>query len=94
MSYGTIQDVRPAAGRARVHFDPQLPPPSEVSEQEEHDGESEARRESMWKRVGEGLKGFYERNFGLFLVFLAQTCGSIVRLRLSQCNHSIFFVSV
>lgn len=29
-----------------------------------------------WK---ESLKGFYERNFGLFLVFLAQTCGSVVR---------------
>jgi hypothetical protein len=25
------------------------------------------------------FKQFYDRNFGLFLVFLAQTCGSIVR---------------
>jgi hypothetical protein len=27
---------------------------------------------------------FYERNFGLFLVFLAQTCGSIVRVTSSS----------
>ena len=27
---------------------------------------------------GQKLKQFYERNFGLLLVFLAQTCGSIV----------------
>ena len=26
------------------------------------------------------MKNFYDRNFGLFLVFLAQTCGSIVRV--------------
>jgi hypothetical protein len=29
-------------------------------------------------RIRNNLKSFYERNFGLFLVFCAQTCGSVV----------------
>jgi len=33
--------------------------------------------QSTWKQ---NLKHFFHRNFGLFLVFMAQTCGSVVRI--------------
>ena len=36
----------------------------------------------LYKRTQRSLKSFYERNLGLFLVFLAQTCGSVVCLPL------------
>lgn len=42
------------------------------------DVEDEAPR-SRGSRFRQSLENFYDRNFGLFLVFLAQTCGSVVR---------------
>ncbi|KAJ4363115.1 hypothetical protein N0V83_010235 [Neocucurbitaria cava] len=33
---------------------------------------------AIWRRTQQRLKSFFDRNFGLFLVFLAQTCGSIM----------------
>ena len=39
----------------------------------------EPNRESRTSKFRRDLSAFYARNFGLFLVFVAQTCGSVVR---------------
>lgn len=38
----------------------------------------------------QSVKSFYDRNFGLFLVFLAQVFGSLVRARESRCERLLF----
>src|SRR3712207_2199327 len=78
MSYGTLQDTPPAAGRAKARFAPDtlLSPPS--SHHPDEDSISDTQNATLWERARLGLKSFYDRNFGLFLVFLAQSCGSIV----------------
>jgi hypothetical protein len=79
MSYGTIHDAPPAIGRPKVHFAPDsLPPAASSSTHSDEDASSETPDAQFLKREESGLKSFYERNFGLFLVFLAQTCGSVV----------------
>lgn len=45
-----------------------------------------AEDQSQHPSASQRLKQFYERNFGLFLVFLAQTCGSVVRGILYQVS--------
>jgi hypothetical protein len=49
--------------------------PIPEEEQEQLDKDLAAPPRSGWKT---SLKAFYERNFGLVLVFLAQTCGSVM----------------
>lgn len=79
MSYGTVQDTSPAAGRAKVRFAPgTLPSSPELSHHPDEDSVSDAQDATLWERTRSGLKSFYDRNFGLFLVFLAQSCGSVV----------------
>ncbi|KAL6711056.1 hypothetical protein ACN47E_006931 [Coniothyrium glycines] len=51
------------------------PRSSEVCEHEPSASESSS--QGSWRRT-QRLRSFYERNFGLFLVFLAQTCGSVM----------------
>jgi len=75
MSYGTIADSPPSAGRSRVNFLPRLPSAASGSAQ---DTDEEANPPGIWSKISQSLKSFYRRNFGLFLVFLAQTCGSVV----------------
>ena len=77
MSYGTIQDAPRATGRAKVHFDPNLQVATASSCSDE-DTVSEVQEPTLLEKAQSGLRGFYNRNFGLFLVFLSQTCGSIV----------------
>ena len=43
----------------------------------------DAQDQSEWKNIQQRLSAFYDRNLGLFLVFLAQTCGSLVCLMIS-----------
>jgi len=78
MSYGTLQDTPPAAGRAKVRFAPDTLPTPASSHHPDEDPASETESETLWESTRSGLKSFYNRNFGLFLVFLAQSCGSIV----------------
>ncbi|KAG9191830.1 hypothetical protein G6011_10564 [Alternaria panax] len=73
MSYGTV-DPPPAAGHSGVNFLPRLPPASPDPRQDAED----AQQPALWRRLATNLRVFYDRNFGLFLVFLAQTCGSIM----------------
>lgn len=75
MSYGTI-DPPTAPGHSDVDFVQHLQP---AASDTARDAE-EAHQPALWRRVTASLRVFYDRNFGLFLVFLAQTCGSIVRL--------------
>ncbi|KAF2021454.1 hypothetical protein BU24DRAFT_487870 [Aaosphaeria arxii CBS 175.79] len=69
MAYGTTQST------ATLDTPPSesIPTPSTSRDAEEHESELPT-RVKVWQR----LKSFYYRNFGLFLVFLAQTCGSIM----------------
>ena len=78
MSYGTLQDTPAATGRAKVRFAPGSTPAS--SHHPDEDTSSETQDASSWERVRSALNGFYDRNFGLFLVFLAQSCGSVVSI--------------
>lgn len=89
MSYGTLQDTPPAAGGARIHFAPG-PSRSASSNHPDEDESSDTQNGSAWKRAGSGLKNFYNRNFGLFLVFLAQTCGSVVSWLSSDSALAMF----
>ncbi|KAF2124169.1 hypothetical protein P153DRAFT_371047 [Dothidotthia symphoricarpi CBS 119687] len=63
MAYGTTNPARFAA---------QDPPAPDTDQERENDA-AQAR-----SRIPKSLRDFYERNFGLFLVFLAQTCGSVM----------------
>lgn len=83
MSYGTIQDAPPAAGRAKVRFVPDLPAAAPSSSPDE-DSNFEIQERTLLERVKFRLNHFYERNFGLFLVFLSQTCGSVVSFLFSS----------
>ncbi|RMZ73473.1 carbohydrate esterase family 8 [Pyrenophora seminiperda CCB06] len=69
MSYGTIENP-PAEDRDNTGLVPPHPP---VAAPKAQHAPSPQR-----SRFLAGLKNFYDRNFGLFLVFLAQTCGSIM----------------
>ena len=44
----------------------------------------DAEADTRLTKMRQNLQAFYERNFGLFLVFLAQTCGSVVCSHLSE----------
>ena len=77
MSYGAA-DTTPSAGRSNVHSHTQLPPANTDATDQEPPLE-EVQQASKWRRICESSHSFYERNLGLFMVFLAQTCGSIVR---------------
>ena len=68
MNYGATDQV-PSAGRD--DNDTSMNPSSTQSPENEAESSS---KKTLWMR----LMNFYERNFGLFLVFLAQTCGSLV----------------
>lgn len=63
---------------------PEPPSPRDAENEEGGDEEGgEERGQQRWRNRAWGdLKGFYQRNIGLFFVFLAQTFGSIVRLLL------------
>lgn len=52
------------------------------------DAEENEVTQSTTNRIRKSLSSFYDRNFGLFLVFLAQTCGSIVRGMPFQLHNS------
>ncbi|EUC48618.1 hypothetical protein COCMIDRAFT_2485 [Bipolaris oryzae ATCC 44560] len=80
MSYGTIQETPPATGCAQVRFAPDTLPPAASPTHADEDASSERQDAPLLERAGSGLKSFYERNFGLFLVFLAQTCGSVMNI--------------
>lgn len=73
MSYGGVDSTAPL---------PQVLTGASASENGVHQS-TESQRDIGDEPVAQStfrqnLKGFYERNFGLFLVFLAQTCGSVV----------------
>lgn len=78
MTYGTIQEVPPATERAQVRFAPDTLPAPASSTHADEDASSERQDVPLLERAGSRFKSFYDRNFGLFLVFLAQTCGSVV----------------
>jgi hypothetical protein len=75
MAYGTIVDPPPSEGRSSVNFLPRLPSATSDPAQ---DTDEEAHEPRLGSRIAQSLKTFYQSNFGLFLVFLAQTCGSVV----------------
>lgn len=80
MTYGTIQEVPPATERAQVRFAPDTLPAPASSTHADEDASSERQDVPLLERAGSRFKSFYDRNFGLFLVFLAQTCGSVMNI--------------
>ena len=81
-SYGTTTTttapVVPAIQNDALQEVPADPLPEEEQEQLQKDYPACAHHHSRWSKVRQGLKAFYDRNFGLVLVFLAQTCGSVM----------------
>ncbi|KAH7379592.1 hypothetical protein BKA66DRAFT_532322 [Pyrenochaeta sp. MPI-SDFR-AT-0127] len=73
MSYGAT-DAAPSATQIQENGPlPQVPPTTDNDRDVEDDAQI-----SRGSRVRQSLRSFYDRNFGLFLVFLAQTCGSVM----------------
>jgi hypothetical protein len=56
--------------------DPRITDPSTGIHDADH--VDEEIQESRTSKLRSDLHAFYTRNFGLFLVFIAQTCGSVV----------------
>lgn len=73
-TYGSVP--APAEDSSPTVYEP-VPADSQPAERDEV-------KQQTWR---DGLRSFYERNFGLFLVFLAQSFGSVVcdPLRLTRC---------
>lgn len=77
MSYGTTPatPLNPAIQTDTLQEITPEPLPEEEQEQLQKDDPACAHHSTgLWAN----LKAFYDRNFGLVLVFLAQTCGSIM----------------
>ncbi|PVI02821.1 DUF6 domain protein [Periconia macrospinosa] len=62
---------------ARSGASPSPLPPAPARNAEDPDNTSSS-VDSSQTRLKTQIKAFYDRNFGLFLVFLAQTCGSVM----------------
>lgn len=80
-SYGTTATTTPAIPAIQndaLQEVPADPLPEEEQEQLQKDYPACAHHRSRWAKVKQALKAFYDRNFGLVLVFLAQTCGSVM----------------
>lgn len=83
-SYGTIPTTTravpavPAIQNDALQEVPADPLPEEEQEQLQKDYPACRHDDSRWSKVKRSLKAFYDRNFGLVLVFLAQTCGSVM----------------
>jgi hypothetical protein len=83
-SYGTTHTTTPAVPAVpAIQNDalqevPADPLPEEEQEQLQKDYPACRHDDSRWSKSKQGLKAFYDRNFGLVLVFLAQTCGSVM----------------
>lgn len=77
MAYGTTNSTPPvpAVQNDFLQEVPAEPIPEQEQEQLQKDDPACAHHNRGFKA---SLKAFYDRNFGLVLVFLAQTCGSIM----------------
>lgn len=69
MAYGALDSSSSASG-SPAHLQAQTPPQGS-----DYNNTSDSRGQNQ---LLQNIESFYDRNFGLFLVFLAQTCGSIV----------------
>lgn len=78
MTYGSISSAPRTGDASRPEADPEQErgrSPSSHADSPEQNG-VEAEQHKVWQR----LKCFYERNFGLFLVLMAQVFGSLVSI--------------
>lgn len=80
MSYGSLK----TANRTGDSYGPANDQPDDQAQSSSSSVNYE--QESKWiaasKSFRHGVSQFYDRNFGLFLVLLAQVFGSLVRLRM------------
>ncbi|KAG9198824.1 hypothetical protein G6514_009374 [Epicoccum nigrum] len=80
-SYGTTPTTAPAVPAIQndaLQEVPADPLPEDEQEQLQKDYPACTHHDSRGSKVKRALKAFYDRNFGLVLVFLAQTCGSVM----------------
>ena len=80
MLYGTVDTEAPASSQEVSS--------SSQSHDLSRDAEDHNRTASRSHKMQQRLNAFYERNLGLFLVFLAQCGGSIVSLQAFRWNIS------